>query len=182
LWDVVLPELSGIDLAARLKEQAQPARSCSSRVKLRLASCLKAARGEGHDFEVLAKPIHPVKLLARIRDVDVSEAFQSKFVREHGEHNFAMVKSPRTKYVSHLHPWRVHQFLFKSRAPFSNFVRRWHQSRVCVHREQASIEAETIARPGNLSLSSSEQFPSKTARQADLSHRRTPNDRPGFQP
>jgi hypothetical protein len=34
---------------------------------------LEAAREQGHEFEVLAKPIHPDDLLARIKDLDISE-------------------------------------------------------------------------------------------------------------
>ncbi len=59
--DVMMPEMSGVDLAVRLKKDVRLARCCCSPVKPRLP-----ARENGHDFELLRKPVHPADLLARV--------------------------------------------------------------------------------------------------------------------
>jgi DNA-binding response OmpR family regulator len=71
--DVVMPGLSGIDLAVRLKEQCPPCRVLLFSGQAATSDLLEAARGQGHEFKVLAKPIHPTDLLARIKDLDTSQ-------------------------------------------------------------------------------------------------------------
>jgi DNA-binding NtrC family response regulator len=68
--DVVMPELSGIDLAVRLKEEFPACKVLLLSGQIQTADLPEEARRQGHDFEVLAKPIHPTRLLAWIRDVD----------------------------------------------------------------------------------------------------------------
>jgi hypothetical protein len=41
--------------------------------KAETGELLAAARKQGHDFRVLAKPVHPRDLLARVKDADVSD-------------------------------------------------------------------------------------------------------------
>jgi DNA-binding response OmpR family regulator len=72
LADVVMPGLSGIDLAVRLKEQCPTCKVLLLSGQAETEDLLAAAREQGHDFQVLAKPIHPRDLLARIKDADVS--------------------------------------------------------------------------------------------------------------
>ncbi|MGA2906978.1 MAG: response regulator [Terracidiphilus sp.] len=67
--DVVMPELSGIDLAIQVRE-------CCPKCKVLLfsgqavtAHLLETARENGHDFELLRKPVHPADLLARIQNL-----------------------------------------------------------------------------------------------------------------
>jgi DNA-binding response OmpR family regulator len=71
--DVVMPGLSGIELAVRLKELCPTCKVLLLSGQAVTGELLEAAREQGHEFEVLAKPIHPDDLLARIRDVDVSD-------------------------------------------------------------------------------------------------------------
>jgi CheY-like chemotaxis protein len=66
--DVVMPGLSGIDLAVRLKELCPTCKVLLLSGQAKTTDLLEAARGQGHDFAVLAKPIHPTDLLARIKD------------------------------------------------------------------------------------------------------------------
>jgi DNA-binding response OmpR family regulator len=73
LADVVMPGLSGIDLAVRLKEQCPTCKVLLLSGQAETEDLLAAAREKGHDFQVLAKPIHPTDLLARIKDADVSD-------------------------------------------------------------------------------------------------------------
>jgi DNA-binding response OmpR family regulator len=68
--DVVMPELSGIDLALRLKEQCSSCRVLLLSGQAETGELLASARKRGHDFQVLANPIHPRDLLARIKDLD----------------------------------------------------------------------------------------------------------------
>jgi CheY-like chemotaxis protein len=70
--DVVMPGISGIDLAVRLKELCPTCKVLLFSGQAETGDLLEAARKQGHDFQVLAKPIHPRDLLTRIKDVDVS--------------------------------------------------------------------------------------------------------------
>ena len=71
--DVVMPELSGIELAVRLKELCPTCKVLLFSGQMETEDLLEAALRQGHHFEVLAKPIHPTDLLARIRDADISD-------------------------------------------------------------------------------------------------------------
>jgi CheY-like chemotaxis protein len=64
--DVVMPELSGIDLAVRLKEECPACKVLLFSGQAMTIDLLQSARKQGHEFQVLAKPIHPTDLLARI--------------------------------------------------------------------------------------------------------------------
>jgi DNA-binding response OmpR family regulator len=70
--DVMMPGLSGIDLAVRLKAQCPTCKVLLLSGQAETGELLAAASKQGHDFQVLAKPIHPRDLLARIKDADVS--------------------------------------------------------------------------------------------------------------
>jgi DNA-binding NtrC family response regulator len=71
--DVVMPELSGIDFAIRFKEECSTCKVLLFSGQAVTADLLEAARKQGHDFGVLAKPIHPTDLLARIKDMDLPD-------------------------------------------------------------------------------------------------------------
>jgi DNA-binding response OmpR family regulator len=71
--DVVMPVLSGIDLAVLLKGLHSACKVLLFSGVAETGDLLEAARLQGHDFEVLAKPIHPEDLLARIRELDISD-------------------------------------------------------------------------------------------------------------
>ena len=65
--DVAMPELSGIELAIQVRAMLP---QCKILLFSGLASTrdlLKEARAAGHDFELVAKPIHPKDLLAKLR-------------------------------------------------------------------------------------------------------------------
>ena len=71
--DVVMPELSGIDLAIRLKQNHPDCKVLLFSGQAATANLLDVARSNGHDFEVLSKPIHPTEFLKKIRDVTETE-------------------------------------------------------------------------------------------------------------
>jgi DNA-binding NtrC family response regulator len=66
--DVMMPELSGIDLAVRVKKECPTCKVLLFSGQAQTADLLEAARKQGHDFQLLAKPVHPDHLLARIKD------------------------------------------------------------------------------------------------------------------
>jgi CheY-like chemotaxis protein len=66
--DVIMPGLSGIDLAVHLWEQCPNCKVMLLSGQIETTDLLETARKQGYHFEVLAKPIHPDRLLARIRD------------------------------------------------------------------------------------------------------------------
>ncbi len=65
--DVVMPLLSGIELAIQLRELCPECKVLLFSGQAATANMLEAARASGHDFEVLAKPVHPTDLLNRIQ-------------------------------------------------------------------------------------------------------------------
>jgi DNA-binding response OmpR family regulator len=67
--DVVMPGMSGIDLAIRLKEASPACKVLLFSGQAETSDLLESAQALGHDFVVVAKPVHPTELLARIRDI-----------------------------------------------------------------------------------------------------------------
>jgi DNA-binding NtrC family response regulator len=66
--DVLMPLLSGIELAIQLQRHCPECRVLLFSGQAGNSELLQAA-GEGHDFEFLTKPVHPKVLLERIRKV-----------------------------------------------------------------------------------------------------------------
>jgi DNA-binding response OmpR family regulator len=68
LTDVVMPGMSGIDLAIAVKEAVPDCRIMLFSGQAATLDLLSVARRKGHDFTTLAKPIHPTELLAKISE------------------------------------------------------------------------------------------------------------------
>jgi DNA-binding response OmpR family regulator len=66
LTDVVMPHLSGIDLAIQIKEKCPACKILLFSGQAETLDLLGSAREQGHDFSLLAKPVHPIELLRRI--------------------------------------------------------------------------------------------------------------------
>ena len=66
LTDVVMPELSGIDLALQLREISPNSKILLFSGQAATSDMLEVARQQGHEFKILSKPIHPADLLAAI--------------------------------------------------------------------------------------------------------------------
>jgi len=79
--DVVMSELSGIDLAIQVREFCPNCRVLLFSGQASTAHLLEAARENGHDFDVLSKPVHPSDLLVRIRGLAEPESL-SEFNEE----------------------------------------------------------------------------------------------------
>lgn len=67
--DVVMPELSGIDLAVQLRERCPKCNILLFSGQAATAGMLESARANGHTFEFLMKPVHPTDLLREIDKV-----------------------------------------------------------------------------------------------------------------
>jgi DNA-binding response OmpR family regulator len=66
--DVVLPGMSGIELAITVKRVFPDCRIILFSGQAATSDLLASASGQGHHFSLLKKPIHPTDLLARISD------------------------------------------------------------------------------------------------------------------
>lgn len=65
--DVVMPQLSGIELAIRLTKLCPECKVLLFSGQAYTADLLRNARQQGHDFTLLSKPISPSELLKQIR-------------------------------------------------------------------------------------------------------------------
>ena len=66
ILDVMLPNMNGIDLAMALKERFPICRILLISGQPSVESLLQEARRRGHEFEILAKPVHPTEILDTI--------------------------------------------------------------------------------------------------------------------
>jgi CheY-like chemotaxis protein len=74
LTDVVMPEMSGIDLAIQVREICPDCRILLFSGQAATSDLLDVARAQGHEFNILSKPVHPTDLLAAISTLAVPEA------------------------------------------------------------------------------------------------------------
>jgi DNA-binding response OmpR family regulator len=65
--DVVMPGISGIDTAIKLRGKLSACKILLFSGQASTSDLLEKARVQGHHFEILHKPLHPSDLLARIR-------------------------------------------------------------------------------------------------------------------
>ncbi len=65
--DVIMTDLNGIDAAIRIRRMLPSCKILLFSGQAATADLLDKARGQGHEFEILAKPVHPQDLLARLR-------------------------------------------------------------------------------------------------------------------
>jgi CheY-like chemotaxis protein len=61
--DVMMPGMSGVDLAIQLKSIRPSCKILLFSGQAATADLLSAARAKGHDFTLLTKPVHPKDLL-----------------------------------------------------------------------------------------------------------------------
>lgn len=64
--DVIMPDLDGVQTAVRIRRACPDARILLFSGQAATSDILQRARAEGHDFDLLPKPIHPARLLAAI--------------------------------------------------------------------------------------------------------------------
>jgi CheY-like chemotaxis protein len=66
LSDVIMPRLNGVETALAIRELCPRVRVFLISGQAGTADLLQEARAEGHDFELLSKPLHPKELLERL--------------------------------------------------------------------------------------------------------------------
>jgi CheY-like chemotaxis protein len=66
LSDVMMPKLNGVETVLKIREICPRTRVLLLSGNAATADLLRQARAEGHEFELLAKPIHPEELLRRL--------------------------------------------------------------------------------------------------------------------
>ena len=67
--DVVMPGMSGIDLGVQFRRDYPACKVLLFSGQAATADMLATAKLQGHEFEVLAKPVHPSDLLAKLRSL-----------------------------------------------------------------------------------------------------------------
>jgi CheY-like chemotaxis protein len=69
LTDVVMPGMSGIEMAIAIRQEFPGCTILLISGQAATADMLESARREGHSFELLAKPVHPTTLLQRVAQI-----------------------------------------------------------------------------------------------------------------
>ena len=64
--DVLMPEMNGIELAIRFRSTHPGCKILLFSGQSVTSSLLETARKQGHDFNILARPVHPTDMLAAI--------------------------------------------------------------------------------------------------------------------
>jgi len=67
ITDVVMPEMLGTDLAIEVKRRCPDCKILLFSGQAATSDLLVKARSEGHEFNLLTKPIHPADMLREIR-------------------------------------------------------------------------------------------------------------------
>ena len=67
ITDVVMPDMNGIEAAINIRQILPSCKVLLFSGQASTASLLEEARGRGYEFEILAKPIHPQDLIAKLR-------------------------------------------------------------------------------------------------------------------
>jgi CheY-like chemotaxis protein len=69
LSDVLMPEVDGVEAAIAIRQICPETRIVLFSGQAATVEILARARQRGHEFELLPKPIHPVELIKRLREV-----------------------------------------------------------------------------------------------------------------
>jgi CheY-like chemotaxis protein len=65
--DVIMTGMTGIEAAIKTQEKLPSCKILLFSGQAATADLLERARSQGHEFEILAKPVHPTDLLAKLR-------------------------------------------------------------------------------------------------------------------
>ncbi len=69
LSDVMMPEMNGLDLSLRLGMDHPDCKVVLFSGQVQTSELLEAAQAHGYEFEVLVKPVHPLELVRRLREL-----------------------------------------------------------------------------------------------------------------
>jgi CheY-like chemotaxis protein len=67
--DVIMPGITGIETAIKVRAMLPTCKILLFSGQACTANLLEEARAQGHEFDILGKPVHPADLLARMRAV-----------------------------------------------------------------------------------------------------------------
>ncbi|WP_419806414.1 response regulator [Terriglobus sp.] len=65
--DVIMTGMTGIEAAIQIRQKLPHCKVLLFSGQAATADLLEKARAQGHEFEILAKPVHPTDLLAKLR-------------------------------------------------------------------------------------------------------------------
>ncbi len=65
--DVIMTGMTGIEAAIQIRAKLPQCKILLFSGQAATADLLEKARSQGHEFEILAKPVHPTDLLAKLR-------------------------------------------------------------------------------------------------------------------
>jgi len=65
--DVIMTGMTGIEAAIAVRKKMPSCKVLLFSGQAATADLLEKARADGHEFEILAKPVHPTDLLAKLR-------------------------------------------------------------------------------------------------------------------
>jgi len=65
--DVIMPDMNGIEAAINIRQFLPSCKILLFSGQAATADLLESARLKGYEFEILAKPVHPQDLLAKLR-------------------------------------------------------------------------------------------------------------------
>ena len=65
--DVIMPDMNGIEAAIHIRNFLPNCKILLFSGQAATADLLESARAKGHEFEILAKPVHPQDLLAKLK-------------------------------------------------------------------------------------------------------------------
>jgi len=68
--DVIMPDMDGIQTAISIRSFLPNCKILLFSGQAATADLLENARAQGHEFEILGKPVHPSDLLAKLRGID----------------------------------------------------------------------------------------------------------------
>jgi CheY-like chemotaxis protein len=69
ITDVMMPVLNGVDLAVQFKAIYPQCRVLLFSGAIFSSSLIEGAREKGHEFQILAKPVHPNELLSTLKQM-----------------------------------------------------------------------------------------------------------------
>jgi CheY-like chemotaxis protein len=69
LTDVMMPRMNGVDLAIAVRKMLPRVKIILFSGQAGITEILQSARKEGYEFDLIAKPLHPVKLIDHIKQV-----------------------------------------------------------------------------------------------------------------
>ena len=68
ITDVIMSGMTGIDAAIKIRHMLPACKILLLSGQASTADLLDGAQTSGHHFDIIAKPVHPVELIAQLRD------------------------------------------------------------------------------------------------------------------